>query len=298
MDNPYRPVRTSVELSGSAARSRRCEPPPDLAPYVMDFWQYEVQPEFDYIPVQVFPSGCVVLRFNLRPDHVESVLYGPSLNNDMRGLFYHDWAIFGVALHPHTAYHLLGLSVHELRDLRILLECFWPARVSRLAEQLWATRTFGARVGLISGFLREVLRTDVSPHADFLNVFRDIVAQAPHAEDIGRIMRRHGACSRTVRRRFAKYLGLGPKQVDRLVRVQNVMRALCGQPGLCLADVAQAHGFSDQAHLSREFRVLTDYSPARFSDLNGSMHLSSNPKWEGMDTRWRHERSPRVIRFE
>lgn len=294
----YRPVRTSVELSGSAVRTQRRSPPPDLAKFVMDFWQYNVDPRLDYIPVQVFPSGCVVIRFNIRPDHVESVLYGPSLNNNMRGLFYHDWAIFGVALYPERAYHLLGLSLHELRDKRILLECFWPRLVQDLAEQLWETQCFEARIEIMSAFLRRVIRTDVSPNAGFLNVFHDIVQLAPHAEDIGLIAKRHGASGRTIRRQFTKYMGLGPKQIDRLVRVQNSMRNLCSTSESHLADVAIRNGFSDQAHLSREFRSLTGYTPGKFASLIGTIHDKSNKTWEGMDTSWRYKRSSAVVRFE
>jgi len=246
--NNYKPVRTSIDLSGKAARTTRVLPPADLADVVMDFWQYEVDPTLDHIPVQVFPSGCVVLRFNIRPDHVESVLYGPSLRNNMKGVFYHDWSIFGVALRPERAYQLLGVSLHELRNIRIHLDCFWPQKIPVLERKLQEANSFSAKIALMSSFLRDVLRVDVSPKAEFLNAFQDIVRLAPYAEDIGYIARPHGSSGRSLRRTFSKYIGIGPKQIERLFRVQNSMRAICSTATPELVVVAQMHGYSDQAH--------------------------------------------------
>lgn len=296
--NPYRPVRTSAELSGEGVLSIKKAPPKDLEPFVMDFWEYKVDSKLDYIPVQVFPSGCLVMRFNIRPDHVESVLYGPSLKNNMKGLFYHDWTIFGVAIHPERAYHLLALSLYELRDLRVHLDCFWPKQIRELEERLWSACSFNARVAIVTHFLRRIMRTNLNPKADFLNAYQDILRGAPHAADIGYIAKSHGASGRTLRRHFLKYLGLGPKQTDRLIRVQNSMRTLCGQPNINLATLAQRWGFSDQSHLSREFRALTGYTPGLFCNSMGGMHEKSLPVWSGMNTEWRNKRSPSVFRFD
>lgn len=296
--NLYKPVRTSAELSGDAVRLLKKVPPKDLEPFVMDFWEYKVDAKLDYMPVQVFPSGCLVMRFNIRPDHVESVLYGPSLRNNMKGLFYHDWTIFGVAIHPQRAYHLLGLSLSELRDLRVHIDCFWPKQVRELEQRLWDSRNFDSRISMVADFLRRIMRANLNPKADFLNAYQDLLRGAPHAADIGYIAKSHGTSGRTLRRHFLKYLGLGPKQTDRLIRVQNSMRTLCSDPSTSLAALSQRWGFSDQAHLSREFRALTGYTPGLFSDSMGVIHNKSLPVWAGMDTQWRHKRSPSVIRFD
>ena len=296
-DIQYRPVRTSVELSGDAVKTSRVGPPKDLAPYVMDFWQYDVNPANDYIPIQVYPSGCLVIRFNIRPDHVESVLYGPSMRNSMRGLFYHDWVIFGVALHPQAAYHLLGISLDELRDMRIHLDCFWPKLTFELEERLWLSTSFSERVELLSGFLIQVIRADLRLKGDFLNAFQDILRHAPNAEDIGYIAKRQGTSGRTLRRHFLKYLGVGPKQMDRLFRVQRSMRTLCEASQVNLSQVALDNGFSDQSHFTREFRSLVGWAPSDFLGLKGGMHDLSLPFWDGLHTDWRDMRSPKIMRF-
>ena len=216
----------------------------------------------------------------------------------MKGIFYHDWSIFGIALHPERAYQLLGLSLKELRNIRIHLDCFWPNKIPALEEQLQEASDFGSRIVLMSAFLRDVLRVDVSPKAEFLNAYQDIISRAPHPEDIGYIAKQHGSSGRNLRRTFSKYLGIGPKQTERLFRVQNSMRTIHSSATPQLAEVAHSQGYSDQAHFSREFKSLTGYTPGRFAALNGIIHQKSLPAWSTMDTSWRFKRSPKVMRFE
>lgn len=297
-DTPYQPLRTSVDLSGDAVKIHRLPPPPDLNPYIIEFWEYEVDPSDDYVPVQVFPSGCVLLRFNVTPHGVESVLYGPSLNNDMKGLFFHEWVIFGAAVRPDMAYHLLGLSLHELRDLRINMECFWPNAVRQTSQRIGETGSFAERAEVFAQFLRKVFRQDIRPSNDFLSVFHEITRNAQHAEDIGLIAKGHGLNGRSLRRHFTRYLGVGPKQMDRLVRVQQTMQQIRHQPRQNLASMCAGYGFSDQAHFSREFRSLTGLSPKRFASLVGHMHDKTLGLWSGMSTDYRHQSPPKILRFE
>jgi AraC-like DNA-binding protein len=63
-----------------------------------------------------------------------------------------------------------------------------------------------------------------------------------------------GMGSRQFRERFRQRTGLLPKRYARVRRLQRVL-AMVGE--LELGEVAFRTGFSDQAHLSREFRALT-----------------------------------------
>lgn len=293
----YRPLRTSADLSGNALRIHRQPAPPDLAPYVYEFYQYDVDPAEDYVPIQVFPNGCLSLRFNLRPDGTDSVLYGPCLSNRMKGLFYHEWVIFGAALYPERAYNLLGIAVHELRDLRIHMDLLWPNRMSSVEDALQQATTFEQRSDELAAFLRRIIRQDLEPHADFLNVFSEISQLAPTASDIGLIARRYGTNGRSLRRQFAKYLGLGPKQMDRVIRVQRCMRAIAENPKRSLVDLALAGAFSDQAHFSREFKSLVGCSPRVYASRIGCMHDKSLEMWSEMNPDFRHIIPPAVMRF-
>jgi transcriptional regulator GlxA family with amidase domain len=73
-----------------------------------------------------------------------------------------------------------------------------------------------------------------------------------------------GVSARHVERVFRDEVGLSPKRLARVVRLQEVLRRLGAAPDRWV-DVALDCGYADQAHLSRDFRELTGESPTRWS---------------------------------
>ena len=62
--------------------------------------------------------------------------------------------------------------------------------------------------------------------------------------------------------RFRQTVGLPPKALARLIRVEHAaQRVRAGEP---LAEVAYAAGFADQSHFNRDFRELVGCTPTEF----------------------------------
>ncbi len=70
-----------------------------------------------------------------------------------------------------------------------------------------------------------------------------------------------GVSPRHVARLFARYLGIPPKTLGRVLRFQRTMRMLMSDPGCSLSEVAQSAGYFDQAHFIRDFRRMTGGVP-------------------------------------
>ena len=72
---------------------------------------------------------------------------------------------------------------------------------------------------------------------------------------------------RQFQRRFNEVLGLPPKTWQRIKRVETAMQALAGTAQAAsdrpIAELAHGGGFSDQAHMAREFREATAHGPAQ-----------------------------------
>jgi transcriptional regulator GlxA family with amidase domain len=77
------------------------------------------------------------------------------------------------------------------------------------------------------------------------------------AEALGR-SRRHLA------KRFAEEVGASPKVAARLIRFEAARARLGSVP---LARLAAEHGYSDQAHLAREFSALGGAPPTEFPSV-------------------------------
>jgi AraC-like DNA-binding protein len=281
----YRPIRNSAQLTPSAVRFQTRAPEADLAPYVSDFWQYDVLPPHELVRIQVFPSGCVVLRFNLGVDAVESVLYGPSLRPDMKSVFVRGVPAFGAALRLEGARALIGCDIGELCDLRLDLGLFWRRGLAVLGERLALAPSFEQRSALLAAFMRRELCERRAPQADLMNALARLLAHADSAS----LPRHLNVSERTLRRHFDSHVGLAPKALQRIVRVQTAMRALVERPESPRCGLALAGGFSDQPHFNREFKRLLDMSPGDFTDYVGRFHERELPIWTELNDRMTHE---------
>lgn len=84
------------------------------------------------------------------------------------------------------------------------------------------------------------------------------------ATDLARTMKRS---NRSLRRLFAREAGIAPKQWLRLHRLDNVLRdRVRGRNDATLADLAQGHGYADQAHFTRDLTSLTGITPRCIRD--------------------------------
>ncbi|WNG47121.1 helix-turn-helix transcriptional regulator [Archangium minus] len=66
---------------------------------------------------------------------------------------------------------------------------------------------------------------------------------------------------RGLERRFLEHFGMTPKRMSRLVRLRNVLGAIHLGAYTSLGELAQACGYSDQAHLIHDFKALTNRLP-------------------------------------
>lgn len=68
---------------------------------------------------------------------------------------------------------------------------------------------------------------------------------------------------RQIERMFKLWLDMTPKRYQRILRIKQVIEFLRSEGSVSLADVAQQFGFSDQAHMTREFRAIGDITPGK-----------------------------------
>jgi AraC-like DNA-binding protein len=63
---------------------------------------------------------------------------------------------------------------------------------------------------------------------------------------------------------FEQAIGLSPKRYARLMRFQKLLAAFRTWPGRTLTELALLTGYSDQAHMTREFREFAGVTPMQY----------------------------------
>jgi AraC-like DNA-binding protein len=82
---------------------------------------------------------------------------------------------------------------------------------------------------------------------------------------LGDLPERSYYSTRQLERKFKEQMGVSPKSLARKMRFEQVRDHLTRDPQANLAGLAQAYGYADQAHLTRDFRQLSHKTPAQFA---------------------------------
>lgn len=153
--------------------------------------------------------------------------------------------VAGVRFHPAVSYQLLG----ERMDKPLRIEDDHPLKASALDTftQLKAKRSPAARIATLYRWCRTLI-IQCKPQ----NVGH-IIHQQPDTLSL-----------RQRERLFQKWLGITPKQYQRIVRVKQTLELLRAQPYISLAELALAQGFADQAHMTRECNNIAHVTPKQF----------------------------------
>lgn len=104
-------------------------------------------------------------------------------------------------------------------------------------------------------------------HLDFVHIIPDSLEHALDAikntESLKPLTLNGQMSHRQIERYFKHWLGMTPKYYQRVFRIKKALHYLRSNPGSKLADVAYQFGFSDQAHMTREFKSIAGMTPKK-----------------------------------
>lgn len=139
-----------------------------------------------------------------------------------------------------------------------LADVFGEAAPSRLEQQLAMAPDQTARRAAVEAFLCRRVTRDRDP---LIGAALGHLRHSP-ATRIARLARVLDTSERQLERRFLAAVGAAPKQVARVLRVEGLIAAR--HRGAGWADIAACCGFTDQAHMIRDFRALAGATPDAF----------------------------------
>lgn len=110
---------------------------------------------------------------------------------------------------------------------------------------------------------------DRLPHPDLVGCeIADLVERVEADRSLTRadqVAELAGVTVRTLQRSFARYVGVGPKWVVRRFRLHEAAARLASGQPIDLATLAAELGYSDQAHLTNDFRAAVGAGPASYA---------------------------------
>ena len=257
---------------------RELAPSRDLADIVACNWISVVRRGRFGERTPIIPDGCSdILLF----DADTPVIVGPDTR--MRWAELPDGQVItGLRLRPGALRAVFGCPAAHLLDEQVSMSDVVPVP-DRLLDALNFSDTLQRRHALLEDWVRRSTRDLRANDAKVLAASR-MLASEPQLS-IGTLARRLDWNARAVHRQFDSACGYGPKHLQRVMRVQTSLRvALDARQRPPMSDVALSAGFADQAHMTREFRDLTGFTPTayfEFHDVGVGAWLSETFKTNG-----------------
>ncbi|MFI9629510.1 DUF6597 domain-containing transcriptional factor [Streptomyces sp. NPDC052042] len=121
-----------------------------------------------------------------------------------------------------------------------------------------------ARVAALDAYLL-ALGPEPDPQADRAMALVDLVRADRTVRRVDALARAGGLSPRSLQRLFALYVGVGPKWVILRYRIHEALERAESGPDVDWAALAAELGYSDQAHLIRDFTATVGVSPTAFA---------------------------------
>ncbi len=171
----------------------------------------------------------------------------------------------GVRFRPGGAYAVLGVEVGELANSIVALDAVLGRFAGEVRERLYEAGSTEARFAVLDAMLTSAIRRRpdsgrIFPALKVLETSHGHVAVADLAE-VSDMSQKHLITL------FNRLIGVPPKTMARLYRMQHVIDTLdIGQP-VMWTSVAQDHLYFDQAHFNKDFKRFTGHTPGEYLGL-------------------------------
>lgn len=200
------------------------------------------------------PQGVVMLPVNRRADKM--IMQSSSI-------------LAGIRLHPAMGYKVLGRHYDEPElitrehdmdfNLYNLFNILRQQVGSSQPDFDTSSQNNQKRVEILYHWAKQYLTiTNESPDS-----VEQVLAFIDDGESLAELSHRIKLSQRQIERLFKTRLGMTAKNYQRIIRIRKAILFIQENKQMPLAEVAVELGFSDQAHMTREFKAIACVTPGK-----------------------------------
>ncbi|RLL65648.1 helix-turn-helix domain-containing protein [Streptomyces sp. Z26] len=266
MAGPRRDTRGIVDAPGlfTRVRFRRHEPAPALRPYLEHYWLIDWDLTEPYVS-HVVPHPSVNVVFQRHPGlpaYGEVAGVGLELSaHRLEGA----GRVCGVQFRPGGFRPFAPrFPVSRWTGLRVPLAAAFPGVADDAAARVLDGGSDAERVAALDAFL---LARDPEPSraADRATELVGRVRADRGVRRVAAFAAAEGMSVRSMQRLFAAYVGVSPKWVVLRYRIHEALERAATGAGTDWAALAADLGYSDQAHLVRDFTATVGVPPSAYA---------------------------------
>jgi AraC-like DNA-binding protein len=180
-------------------------------------------------------------------DPIEMVIDGP-------------YKILLFQLYPFATRLLIGVDPKKLNDDCYDLKKIQGVNTIETISRLKASNT-DAQIRIISDFILELLKQSSTSYDNVIKFAVTTIINSKGTIPIHKLRDQLFITERTFERRFAKEIGVTPKQFAKITQFSFSLNHIQESDYTSLTNVAYDNNFSDQSHFIRTFKRYTGHTP-------------------------------------
>ncbi len=261
------------------------QPHPDLQSLVSCYWTLEVLAENDAEKQRIVPDGCIEMAFILGDDikrytsENEFILQPRAmiLGQTIEPFYIKPTGYintFAIRFYPYGFANFVTTPIKNLANKETPIELLFGENSANALEQkiIQATDT-NERIKIIENFLLRKLNDKVIIDT-IVKTTIDTLFSTRGSTSINKVLKDNLSKRRQLERKFQKQIGISPKQLGKVIRLQTALKILLNQEMDSFTQVAYESDYYDQAHFIKDFKEFTGTTPKEFLN-DDKMVLSS-----------------------
>lgn len=251
------------------------QPSSGLDSWVSCYWTLEVAANVDAQRQRIIPDGCIEMAFILGDD-IKRYTSGSDFILQPRAMvlgqtikpFYIEPTgyvnTFAIRFFPYGFASFIKEPIKSLANKETPMDLlFDPSAARDLEQKIIQANGTAERIEIIEEFLLGQLLT----RATIDKVVKMTIAallETKGSAAIQAILKEDLSKRRQLERTFLKQIGISPKQLGKVIRLQTALKMLIDQKEDNLTAIAYESDYYDQAHFIKDFREFTGTSPKEF----------------------------------
>lgn len=261
------------------------QPHPDLASLISCYWTLEVPADANAQKQRIVPDGCIEMAFILGDDikrytsenefilQPRAMILGQTID-----AFYIQPTgyvnTFAIRFYPYGFANFVTVPIKTLANKETpLASVFEEKIVKTLERQIIEAPGTAQRIQVIESFLLKRLNQKLTID-NIVRTTVDALLLTKGSAAINDILKEDPSKRRQMERKFAKQIGVSPKQLGKVIRLQSALKLLLNKNSENLTHVAYESEYYDQAHFIKDFKEFTGTNPREFLG-NERMTLST-----------------------
>lgn len=261
------------------------QPSSDLESIISCYWTLEVPAESDAQRQRIIPDGTIEMAFILGDDikrytsENEFIIQPRALvlGQTIKPFYIEPTGYvntFAIRFYPYGFSNFISIPISNLSNKETPIDLlFGEKAATELEQKIIEAKNSSERIEIIENFLLDKFNKKPTIN-NIVRTTIDALLETKGSASIRTILKEDLSKRRQLERNFIRQIGVSPKQLGKVIRLQTALKMLLNKESGNLTDIAYESEYFDQAHFTKDFKEFTGINPKEFLS-NENMTLST-----------------------